>query len=322
MRQDSTNLGDLTRNFVHCLESEGKSPKTIEFYSTALKRLDIYLRKHSLAADVRDIGVEELRGYLHHLQYEARRWETIQDKDHGQLSLHSVHGHGRAIKAFWSWLATEGYVDENLLGRLKLPRLPRIIIETFSREQINALLSACKKNEVHGNRNYAIVLLLLDTGLRLSELINLTVEDIDFDNSSLIVTGKGKKERIVPFGSQVRRNLRRYLIHQRPDPESPIVKQVFLTYEGYPLKPRGVQSMIRRLGRDAGIDNVRCSPHTFRHTFAKRYLMNGGDIFSLQKILGHSSLEVVKMYLHLDSGDVMDRYRQFSPIDNLEYGGR
>ena len=142
------------------------------------------------------------------------------------------------------------------------------------------------------------------------------MDDIDFLQSFMLVKGKGNKERVVPFGSQVRRTLRRYVMHFRPEPDSPRMNEVFLTEDGLPLTPRAVQSMLLRLSKKAKMSGTRCNPHRFRHTFAKTFLMNGGDIFSLQKILGHSSLEVVRLYVNLITSDILQQHRKFSPVDN------
>ena len=151
----------------------------------------------------------------------------------------------------------------------------------------------------------------------MSELTNLEIKDIDFGQSCMLISGKGRRERTVPFGIQVRRTLWRYARDYQPQPASPKKKHFFLSEGGFPLRPRSVQSLIMRTGRKANITGVRCSPHTLRHTFAKMYLLEGGDIFSLQKILGHSSLEMVKAYLNLASSDVAQQHRRFSPIDNM-----
>jgi integrase/recombinase XerD len=206
---------------------------------------------------------------------------------------------------------------------LKLPKTPRKVISTFSQEQIQKILGAVDTKSSHGFRNYTMILLLLDTGIRLSELIKLQMNDIDFLQSFILVKGKGNKERVVPFGSQVRRTLRRYVMHLRLEPDSPVIDEVFLTEYGLPLTPRAFQSMLLRLSKKAKMPGVRLNPHRFRHTFATQYLMQGGDIFSLQKILGHSSLEVVRMYVNLITSDILQQHRKFSPVDNaILLGGK
>jgi len=318
MAGSSLKLVHLIESYALCLSTEGKSPRTIEWYATNLKRFARFLSDNNLSESVTEIGTGEARRFISHLQTEVKRWENHASiKDDKRLSAFSVQGYARTVKAFWSWLQDEGYISCNTMASLKLPKTPKKIISTFSQEQIQQMLGSIDRTTKRGFRDVTIVLLFLDTGIRLSELADLQIDGIDFLRSCLIVNGKGDKERIVPFGSQVRRYLRRYIIHIRPEPDCPHVSQLFLTDDGFPLKPRSVQSLILRLGRKAGISGIRCSPHSFRHSFARQYLMQGGDIFSLQRILGHSSLEVVKMYINLASSDLLQQHRKYSPVDNM-----
>ena len=319
----SLNLVRLTESYALCLSTEGKSTKTITWYTANLKRFAQFLGDNNLQDSVTDIGKEEARRFISYLQTEVTRWESSSTiHDDGRLSAYSVQGYARTIKAFWSWLMDEGYITHNPMTSLKLPKTPRKVISTFSQEQVQKILGAIDKRSSHGFRNYTMILLFLDTGMRLSELIGLQMDDIDFLQSFMLVKGKGNKERVVPFGSQARRTLRRYIMHFRPEPDSPRTNEVFLTEDGLPLTPRAVQSMLLRLSKKAKMSGTRCNPHRFRHTFAKQYLINGGDVFSLQKILGHSSLEVVKIYVNLITSDILDQHRKFSPVDNSILPGK
>ena len=313
-------LDQLISNYILCCHTEGKSQKTIDWYFANLKRFNKYLKEHELYLPVTDLGISELRQFIFHLQNEVRRWEnSAYINDTKGLSPISIHGYVRSIKAFWSWLLVEGYIPNNPMTRLKPPRIPKKIIPTFTQEQIQKLLNRLDLKTHRGFRDHIILLVFLDTGIRLSELISLDINKIDFGQSCFLVKGKGNKERMVPFGSQVRRALWQYITKLRPEPDTPQLGQLFLSDEGYPLKPRAVQIMISRLGRRTGVIGVRCSPHTFRHTFAKQYLLCGGDVFSLQRILGHTSLEVVKLYINLVAGDISAQHRKFSPVDNMGF---
>ena len=323
MKGFSLNLVRLTESYALCLSTEGRSTKTITWYTANLKRFAQFLSDNHLPDSVTEIGKEEVRRFISHLQTEVTRWENHSSiHDDKRLSAHSVQGYARTLKAFWSWLTDEGYITHNPMTSLKLPKTPRKVISTFSQEQIQKILSAIDRKSSHGFRNYTMILLLLDSGIRLSELIGLQMDDIDFLQSFILVNGKGNKERVVPFGSQVRRTIRRYIMHFRPEPDSPRTNEVFLTEDGLPLTPRAVQSMLLRLSKKAKMSGTRCNPHRFRHTFAKTYLMNGGDIFSLQKILGHTSLEVVRIYVNLITSDILQQHRKFSPVDNAILPGK
>jgi site-specific recombinase XerD len=311
-------LETLIQDHAFCLSTEGKSQKTIEWYAANLGRFARFLADNHLPESVNEIGVAEARRFISHLQTDVTRWQDRPCmRDSKRLSAFSVQGYARTIKAFWSWLLAEGYIQENLMAGLKVPRVPRKVIATFAQVHIQKLLGALNLKDPEGFRDYTIILILLDTGVRLSELINLDLGKVDLTQSTFSVMGKGNKERIVPFGVHVRKAIWRYLSSFRPEPAYPQVKELLLTRSGLPLRPRFVQSVISRLGLRAGISGVRCSAHTFRHTFAKHYLMNGGDVFSLQRILGHSSLEMVNRYINLATNDISERHRQFSPVDNL-----
>jgi len=160
--------------------------------------------------------------------------------------------------------------------------------------------------------------LLLDSGIRVSELVNINLEDVNLAEGWITIkVGKGGKERIVPVGSVVQKSLWKYINRFRSQPLTQKVTRLFLSDDGLPLTRSGIQQMLRRCGKRAGISGVRCLPHTFRHTFAKSYLVNGGDIFSLQKILGHSSLASVRTYLNLFGTDIKKQHQKYSPADNL-----
>ena len=164
---------------------------------------------------------------------------------------------------------------------------------------------------------YTITLLLLDTGIRASELLGLKLDDVYLNEDKIKVWGKGSKERIVPLGTTAKKALLRHILSSRTDSEE---DQVFLSANGTPLTYNGLAHMIKRLGEKAGVPRLHA--HLFRHTFAVKYLMNGGDLMTLRLILGHTSLEVTQMYMHLAESHVKVQHHKFSPVDRLGLGRR
>nr|WP_230116389.1 tyrosine-type recombinase/integrase [Bacillus velezensis] len=146
------------------------------------------------------------------------------------------------------------------------------------------------------------MLLLIETGVRVRELTDISVKDIRWEDSQILINGKGYKERLVPIQSTVKTRLRKYVQIRGDVPNGAL----FVTIDNTPLTTRQVQNRLSKYGRMANIKNVRCSPHTFRHTFAKMSVQNGADVFALQAVLGHSSLDMVRNYVNLFSSDVMD----------------
>jgi site-specific recombinase XerD len=169
------------------------------------------------------------------------------------------------------------------------------------------------------DRDVAIILFMIDTGVRVGEIAGLKVTDIDFEAGRCRVFGKGAKERLVPIGRRTRRALRRSLaVRTGIAPNAPL----FVGRDGDALSTAGLQNLVRRLVARSSLD-VRCSPHVLRHTFARTFLANGGDVFSLQRILGHSpaSLEVTRRYVYLLDDDLRETHRRASPVDRPAAGG-
>lgn len=314
MNSNVMDLRNLIQGFKLSCQTEGKSPKTIEWYTTFLQIFSQFLEKNNLPYyDVSLITKNHIREFVRYLQIEART-------PHGNKSLApaTIQGYVRTLKAFFSWVIREDYLDLNPMLKIPTPKATIKIINTFSDEQISLLCNLCSTSNGTGYRDLSIFLLLLDSGLRVSELINLDLDDLVLSDGYLRVRhGKGNKERVVPIGSVVQKTLWKYINYHRPKPLTNRVVRLFLSEYRLPLTKSGVQQMLRRYGKRAGITGVRCSPHTFRHTFAKNYLLNGGDIFSLQRILGHSSLASVRIYINLFASDIKAQHRRFSPVDNL-----
>ena len=160
--------------------------------------------------------------------------------------------------------------------------------------ELSLIYSAIGGDTTWGGRYLAIVTTFLDTGLRRSELAELKVDDVHLEEGRLKVMGKGRKERIAPLGNSARRTLIRYFYHFRSHPFPGEENRFFLTIEGEALTSNAVRLVVDRLAKRSGVKRLHA--HLFRHTFAVRFLMNGGNVFSLQQILGHTSLEMVKRY--------------------------
>jgi site-specific recombinase XerD len=284
----AVSLGAAVELFIAAKAAEGASPRTLEWYRMITGRA---VRRFDADRPVDRMGAPELRVWLLELR------ET--------LSAESIAGYVRGLKAFGNWCAAEELASAAGFRALRRPRVPRRLVAPFSDAELHRLLAIAEPRE------RALALLLLDTGLRLAEVAVLCVGDLRPDGT-IRVLGKGSKERIVPIGATARRALLRYVAQRDAvgsgDP-------LFVGRQG-PLGRRGIQVAIRRLGRRAGV-GTRCSPHTFRHTFARGYLVNGGDVFSLQQILGHTTLDMVRRYVSLSEADLVARHRTASPADRL-----
>jgi len=306
-------IDNLIEGFKLSCQAEGKSYKTVEWYYCFLKRFSLFLRREKLSDSIIHINQRHVRLFINYLQTQVKT-----PFKNTPLSPASIQGYVRTLKAFFSWATREEYIKTNPMEKVPVPKAVAKIVNTFSDEQIIKLTCLCNSNNGSGYRNFTIILILLDAGLRISELVGIELDDVNLADGYLkIRLGKGKRERLVPIGSIVQKALWRYINRYRTRPLTGKITRLFLNDRGLPLTRNGVQQMLRRYGKRAGITGVRCSPHTFRHTFAKKYLLNGGDIFSLQNILGHSSLASVRIYLNLFSIDIKKKHLCFSPVDNM-----
>jgi integrase/recombinase XerD len=313
MDSNTLELQNLIGGFKLSCQTEGKSLKTIEWYTSFLTRFRLFFESQQPATNLNYITKNHIRAFILYLQTKART-----PRGDKPLSGATIQGYVRTLKVFFSWAEREGYMVSSQIGKIPLPKAKIKVINTFNTEQVSKLVSVCQASNGDGYRNLTILLLLLDTGIRVSELVSIEVDDINLAEGYMkIKVAKGGKERIVPIGSLVQKSLWKYINQHRPKPLIQQVTRLFLSDKGLPLTKSGIQQMLRRYGRRVGLTTVRCSPHTFRHSFAKNYLLNGGDIFSLQKILGHSSLAPVRVYLNLFAADVKKQHIRFSPVDNL-----
>lgn len=233
------------------------------------------------------------------------------------MSPFTVQGKVRALKAFCSWLLAEGYTDDHLLTNVKLPKVPVKLIEPLTPEEIDALIRSQNPLTARGCRDIAVLVTLLDTGLRLSELAGLRFVDTHIEDGYLKVVGKGNKERIVPVGALAQKVLWRYVFHFRPEPLGQAAEYLFLALDGRRLQPNAIKLMLNKWGKRAGVPRLHA--HLCRHTYATNFLANKcGDVLMLKQILGHSTLEMVNRYVHRASVEDMIHGRVSSPLDHME----
>ena len=316
-------IDDLLDAYRRHLEAANRSPKTISWYMEILRRFSGFLGVNGLTQLVQDIGREDVRTYISHLQG-ARKWPN---SPHiravgGTLSPYSVQGHVRAIKAFWGWLMKEEYILENPLTKLPLPKVPQSLVRTLTRDQLKGLLAEPDRHTPAGARYYCILLFLLDTGVRVSELVSIRMADVDLVNCLVAVLGKGRKERLVPFHRITRKELQRYIRDFLPQLCPGNSPYLFPRADGHHISINSVQQFVRRTAAKAGLRDMKCSPHIFRHTFATTFIAKGGTDFALMELLGHASLQTTLKYTHLQTRDLQQQHARFTPVEDLFPAGR
>jgi site-specific recombinase XerD len=226
----------------------------------------------------------------------------------------------------WKWALRMGYAEVNPLTLIDRPKPEKREIVPLTREEIVALLKACERTKSYSRpgkakcsnrrptalRDRAIILTLVDTGMRATELCELTIADFNDDLRHALVMGKGRKERLLPMSARTVQAIWRYVVTRDDDTEADA--PLFATMHGGFMDRHSLRHMLGRVSERAGVPKVH--PHKFRHTFAINFLRNGGDIYTLQRLLGHTSLDMVKRYLSIAQADIEDAHKQASPVDN------
>ena len=242
------------------------------------------------------------------------------------VSKKTLLNYHTGLSALWTWALREDLVDGHIMRCIDRPRPEKRAIAPFTRDEVEALLEACNYSRAYTRpgqrqcrntrptalRDRAILLLLLDTGIRASELCGLSINNVHLKERRILVIGKGDKERSLRLSARTAQALWRYL-NQRPDPPGNTTC-LFLSEVGNPISRYALGRLISRLGRRAAIPNAH--PHRFRHTFAIQFLRNGGNGYALQELLGHSTMEMVQVYLKLAQQDLDESHNRASPVDN------
>ena len=245
---------------------------------------------------------------------DVRRW--IAHKLDGGYRKATVNIRLRALKAAFNWLYREGRLKENPFAGIRPLKVPKQYPKVLSEPEVLALVKAARSQASAGTptgkRNYAMLLTFLDAMLRLQELLDLELPDLNLQARSLRVRhGKGDKERIVYMGRRLTKAMRDWLAVRGHVPGS---DWVFISRSGERLDPRNVQRILERLGRRAG---VKVSPHRLRHTGATLFIRNGGDPFSLQRLLGHADIQTTMVYVHMAGSALREAHARASPVDRL-----
>jgi site-specific recombinase XerD len=241
------------------------------------------------------------------------------------VSKKTILNYHCGLSALWHWAADEDLVDENILYKVQRVKPTKKSIIPYSEDDVKAMLGAIFTSKAYSrpgkydskhslpniDRNRAIILLLLDTGLRASELCSLRIHHVDLHNRRLTVLGKGSKERTIPFSARTGQAIWKYLANRK---DSSVEDLLFKTNVDGPMNRDRLLKTLMAIGRRAGLRDV--CVHRFRHTFAINYLRNGGDPWSLQMILGHSTMEMVKTYLALAQADLDRNHKIASPVDH------
>lgn len=300
-------MNALVEQFLDYISMErGLSPNTRAAYGDDLTRFVRFLESQN----VKSFNIVTRKHLLDYL---------MSEKDRG-IRVNSISRRLVAIKIFFRYLQQESLLSKNVAEVMDSPKLWKVLPEVMSMKEVEKMLESPVGDDKVSVRDRALLELMYASGMRVSEVADLKLDDIHFDEGYIRCMGKGSKVRIVPFGAKAMTCLKRYIADARPAFGNPSKRQagdvqgrhVFLTYRGKKFSRKGIWKLIKCYARRAGIR--RCvSPHTMRHSFASHLLANGAPLRVIQEMLGHADIATTQIYTHVDQGRLKSVHEKFHP---------
>ncbi|WP_347926341.1 site-specific tyrosine recombinase XerD [Pontimicrobium sp. SW4] len=288
-------------DYVNYLKIErGLSLNSISSYSRDIKKLIRFLEDNSILISPIDINKTVIQEFIYHIAKEVN----------ARSQSRTISG----LRSFFDFLIFENYRETNPLELIEAPKIGRKLPDTLSVSEIDVIISSIDLSKAQGERNRAIIETLYSCGLRVSELINLKISDLFFDEGFIKVTGKGDKQRFVPIGNLTQKYINIYKNEVRT--HIAILEEhrdiLFLNRRGKQLTRAMIFTIVKQLGEKAGVKKT-ISPHTFRHSFATHLLENGADLRAIQIMLGHESITTTEIYMHVDKSHLRNVVDKFHP---------
>lgn len=289
----------LINEFINYLSVErGLAMNTLESYGRDLRQYSQYLEQDAAGLD--GATRQTVVNYLMHLQRQGKATATIARR----LA---------ALKAFYQFLVREKYLELDPTANLESPKLEKRLPRVLTVREVELLLQQPDASQGGGHRDRAMLELLYATGIRVSELVSLNLEDVSLESGYIKCRGKAGKERIVPMGSLAVRSCREYLEHGRPRlVKDPGEDALFVNHHGRRLTRQGFWKIVKKYAEDAKIEKE-ITPHTLRHSFATHLLDNGADLRSVQEMLGHADISTTQIYQHVTKGRLKEVYARTHP---------
>jgi site-specific recombinase XerD len=320
-------LQSLVQGFIFSLEAERKTPGTIHYYETNLRRFLWYAKEHHWPDDPRAIDAWKLREFLAYAGGARNRWGAEGNGSENCREPSKTGGwrYYRTLRTFFRWAVAEKVLAENPLSNIKVVPPKDPLVQPYSQEEMKRLVAACDCDYANGDqflatRNKAVILLFVDSGMRLAELANIKIDQLDLDKGRAVVLGKGGWSRTVAFSSGTKKALWKYLALRQQRAKCSAGDWLWLTEEGTRIKKEGIHISFRRIKQRARVSGPG-AVHRLRHTFSVNYLREVKDPFMLQLLLGHKTLEMTRRYTQgLRIEEALQAIDVASPVERLGLG--
>ncbi|MFS0556883.1 tyrosine-type recombinase/integrase [Brevibacillus sp. 179-C9.3 HS] len=313
-------IAEAFKLFVSVKESENVKPRTKAEYHVQFGYFREWLNSnYSEPLNVQDISSSIIRSYINYLAYEKIRYEGVDHRvinDVRGLSPYSVNIRIRFLKAWFNVLVKEQMLIKNPANSIKLMKVEIDTKQSLSEEEVRLLLQQPNQKSFAQFRDFVMIMLFIDSGMRVQEVCSLDIEDIDFASRCInlpAVKNKNRKNRIIPLSNQMSRLLQELCSDTQRYFDT---KVVFVSNFGERLTADGIRTNLTKYAKKAGITRS-VTPHAFRRFYAKHSALNGMDIFTLQRVLGHADITTTRRYVQLGKDDLITQHNQFSPLANV-----
>ena len=316
-------------DFMNYCEVKNLSKKTINSYEQTLRLFALFLKSECNVKEAGEVKEMHIREYIKHLQ-ERGKYTVVANENSKktnfpenrtdykkEVSKTTINNYIRNIKVFFNYMYENRYINTNPIRRVRQLRNQRKVVGYIDDVNMNKFLKSFDLSKFHEYRDYIIAQLIFDTGMRIGETLLIKESDIDYVRRTILLPAdntKGKKDRYVFFSAEMLKEIKRWLQYKDRYKQS---EYIFCTTKGTSLKVGNYETNFKKYGERIGQNDIH--PHMLRNNFAKRFLMSGGDIYTLSKILGHSSVTVTEeAYLDLQNEDLRVQYQKHSPLLNLK----
>ena len=312
-------------DFMEQCVDKGLSKKTYKSYEQTLTIFTRYLSDQKKLSNYKDVMEEHIKDYIAYIKERGKYTISTNNKNNpkkrrdfgNKISDVTINNYMRNINVFFNYLEETRHIKKNPMKRIKQIKVARRPLTFLNDNDFKNLINCLDLAKFSEYRDRVVIMTLLDTGMRVGECLATRIEDVDLKEKTIYLHAeitKGKKGRYVFFSLQLSQNIKRWLQFQDRYKET---EYLFCTNNGRPLQVNNFESNVRKYAEKVGLKGIH--PHVFRNNFAKRFLMNGGDIYTLSKILGHSSVTVTeKEYLDLNTDDLGKQYAKFSPLARMK----
>ncbi|MDO9629669.1 MAG: tyrosine-type recombinase/integrase [Acholeplasmataceae bacterium] len=296
---------DIVLDFKNYLQIEKNyAENTVTSYMKDIKDFEDFIRREELADGLLDVTRERLgRHYLAFLDKENYAKKSIARK----IS---------SLRTFYDFLIQNKKIDINIFTTLETPKVPRKLPKIINDDEIDMLFKSIDRLKPLGFRNYLLLDLLFSCGLRASEIVSISIKDVQVDREQILIHGKGSKDRFVPIHRTLIDDIKHYLTYIRPillsKGPNTSVTEVFINYKGTPLTVRGLQLILKQIIKNSG-ETFKIHPHMLRHAFATTLLNHGADLRVVQELLGHEHLKSTQIYTHVSSETLKEKYKLTHP---------